>query len=323
MIARVAALVWGPIVIAVLLLPSMMLRERLPEPMATHWGPGDVPDGSMAFGAFLAMSAGSWAVAWLILLGLTLHGRALAYRLGRSCWWGCLSGISTLLIGMTFSTLSANLDTPHWTAARLPGWQIVAVVGVMAAAGGLAGFLGRGPADQLVPDGQAPPRLRLRAGQRTVWISRVVNWWLLLLNGGVLALTVVTSVFSSAGRLPGVLAAGLVTVLVIVMVIGLLSMAVTVRAGDDRLVIGLGPLGRPTRVIPLSTIESAWSETRRPGQVGGWGFRGPRGDSTIMVRGGDCLVIGYRSGGRFAISVDDAARGASLINALIAERVQQ
>lgn len=97
-----------------------------------------------------------------------------------------------------------------------------------------------------------------------------------------------------------------------------------VRAGRRR------PDGRPVRPArlagaqdPLSQIESAWSETRHPAEVGGWGIRGLPGSSTIMLRGGECLVIRYRSGGRLAISIDDAERGASLINALIAERVEQ
>ncbi|MEU7854572.1 hypothetical protein [Nonomuraea sp. NPDC049141] len=65
---------------------------------------------------------------------------------------------------------------------------------------------------------------------------------------------------------------------------------------------------------------AAWSEVRYPSQVGGWGIRGLPGSATIMLRGGECLIIRYRSGGQLAVSVDDAERGAALINALIAER---
>ena len=38
------------------------------------------------------------------------------------------------------------------------------------------------------------------------------------------------------------------------------------------------------------------------------------------MRRGECLVIKYRPGGELTISVDDAERGAALLNALIAER---
>jgi hypothetical protein len=53
-------------------------------------------------------------------------------------------------------------------------------------------------------------------------------------------------------------------------------------------------------------VLSAWSEVRYPSQTGGWGFRGFPGTAAIMLRGGECLVIRYRSGGRLAISIDDA-----------------
>ncbi|MFI7634865.1 hypothetical protein [Nonomuraea sp. NPDC049400] len=51
-----------------------------------------------------------------------------------------------------------------------------------------------------------------------------------------------------------------------------------------------------------------------------WAFRGLPDSATIMLRGGECPVIGHRSGGRLTIT---AERGASLINALIAEPVDQ
>ncbi|MGW4801899.1 hypothetical protein ACWEPC_56740, partial [Nonomuraea sp. NPDC004297] len=168
---------------------------------------------------------------------------------------------------------------------------------------------------------QARPQLRLNPGQRAVWVSRVVNPWLTVAVFGALVVTVVTVALASTG------AAGdpvrvILPLAVILLLAGLVSMAVSVRVRDDLITIGFGPLGWPARQIPLSKVESAWSEQRQPGEVGGWGFRGLPGNATIMLRGGECLVLGYRSGGRLAISVDDAERGASLINALIAERVQ-
>ncbi|WP_328793045.1 MULTISPECIES: hypothetical protein [unclassified Streptomyces] len=42
--------------------------------------------------------------------------------------------------------------------------------------------------------------------------------------------------------------------------------------------------------------------------------------TTLMLRSGECLVIHVRRGGEFAVSVDDAERGAVLLNALSAQR---
>ncbi|MGW0803127.1 hypothetical protein [Nonomuraea sp. NPDC002799] len=318
----VVAFGWGLIVTATVLLIPLASRDRLPDPLATHWGPGDGPDGSMSFTAYLLMVLLLWAVPWLIMLGLAAHGRALVFRNGRVTWWGFLFGWALLVVGMNVTTVAANLDQAVWTAARLSAWQVVAVLAVAFGGAALAGYLGRGVPDEAPAGGDVPPRLRLRPGQRTVWVSRVTNSGLSVLGIGALIALVAAGALSVAGALPSPTASALLPGLAIAAIAGLATMTLTVRAGHDGLAIGFGPFGWPARKIPLSKIASATSQVRRPSQVGGWGFRGLPGSATIMLRGGECLVLTYRSGGTLAISIDDAARGASLINALIAERVE-
>lgn len=55
--------------------------------------------------------------------------------------------------------------------------------------------------------------------------------------------------------------------------------------------------------------ESGDMEQRRPVEVGGWGYRGGPGRTTIMIRSGKCLVVRLVSGGEFGISVNDTDRG--------------
>ncbi|TMR07975.1 DUF1648 domain-containing protein [Nonomuraea turkmeniaca] len=320
MTARVAAAAWGLLVLAGQILLPLSVRDRLPDPLATHWGPGDRPDGSMPFTVYVVMVVLVWAVPWLGLV--VARARALTHRQGRMFWWGVLFATGVFAFGMNVTTVLANLGAPDWRAARLPGWAVLAVIGVALAAAVAAGYLGRGAPDEPVPAGTRPPLLRLRAGQRTVWVGHVANPWLTLFNAVMAAGLAVLAVFSLAGVVPGKPAALILPVLVLVLAVGVLISSVSVRAGDDRVVIQFGPLGWPARRIPLSKIESAWAEVRHPSRVGGWGIRGLPGGVTIMLRGGECLVLGYRSGGQLAISIDDAARGASLINALINERVE-
>ncbi|GAA2769570.1 hypothetical protein [Nonomuraea dietziae] len=153
-----------------------------------------------------------------------------------------------------------------------------------------------------------------------MWVSRVSNAWLaaLAVVSGVGAL--VLGVSTALGLMEGA-ASGLLGVSVILLVAGLLTSSATVRITQDGVAMGFGPLGWPVRRIRLSKIESAWSEVRHPSQVGGWGLRGVPGMAAIMLRGGDCLVLRYHSGGQLVVSIDDAARGAALLNALLAERV--
>ncbi|MEV4070596.1 DUF1648 domain-containing protein [Nonomuraea fuscirosea] len=317
---RAIAAVWWLAVTAVLILAPLALRDRLPDPMATHWGSaGTVPDGSSSLTGHVVTSSVTWAVMWLVLFALTRRGQA--RRAFRSTWWGCLFGLGALMLGLTASTLSVNLDAPGWRAAELPVWHVPLVLLGMVAAALVAARLGRGPEDEPSAGEQAPPRLRVRPGQRAVWVSRLVNPWLSAITFGALVVIVAAAALIVSGTLDATAVSAALPGFLIVLVVGLATMALTVKVVDDKVVIGFGPFGWPTRTIRLAKVESAWAEERRPGEVGGWGFRGLPGSATIMLRGGECLILRYRSGGRLAISIDDAERGASLINTLIAERV--
>jgi hypothetical protein len=311
----------GALVAGALTLPALALRDRLPDPVATHWNGGSTPDGSTGLLAHVLMALALWAVLLAVQLGLAAQGRLFARRLSRTYWWASLAGGAALLLGMEVTTLGANLDRASWKEAELPVWAVLAVLAVTVLAGVLAGLLARGGPDQVVPTGEEAPRLRLRPGQRSVWVSRVTNSWLLLLSALSLAVLVVLGVTALSGVLPAAVGASVLPGAALILLVGLLATSVGVRVSEDGVAIGFGPLGWPVRRIRLSKIESAWTEERFPSQVGGWGLRGVPGSAAIMLRGGECLVLRYRSGGQLVISIDDAARGAALINALIEERV--
>ncbi|MEU6997524.1 hypothetical protein [Nonomuraea sp. NPDC046570] len=310
---------WGLLVIAALVAVPLLLRDRLPDLLATHWS-GDLPDGHMTFTGSLVSALGMWAVAWLILLGVALQGQAFERRLSRTYWWGFLGGFGVFALGMELTTVQANLDAASWTDARLSGWSVLAVFAAAIAAGVAAGFLGRGAADQRPVEGEEPPRLRLRAGQRSVWVSRLSNPWLLALAVVPFVALLGFGALSLTGLVEYGVAGFVLPVLLLAVLAGLTTSSLTARITEHGLAIGFGPFGWPVRRIGLSKIEKAWAEDRFPSQVGGWGLRGLPGSAAIMLRGGECLVIRYRSGGQLVVSVDDAGRGASLLNALIQER---
>src|SRR5690606_18818800 len=127
-----------------------------------------------------------------------------------------------------------------WTAAELPGWHMPAVIAVMLAVMGLAAVLAKGEPDEPSPESQAPPVLRLRSGQRAVWVSRVVNRKLTWAVAAAFAVTVLLAAFGLRGQgetfvgavLPGA---------IILLLVGLATMAVSVRVGGDVIRIGFGP----------------------------------------------------------------------------------
>ncbi len=316
------ALIWGAFVTAVLVAVPLTLRGRLPDPLATHWERGGIPDGHMSFGASLLFILLIWGVTWLVLLGLAFRGTALSTRLGRAYWCGVLFGWSVLVLGLQASTLSANLDVTDWRRAVLPVWQVVTVTGCATVAGVLAGLLGRGGPDPR-RNPSTPPAMRLRPGQRAVWVSRTTNPWLVGLCVAALTGAVVLTVLAATGALPGAARWTGLVVLVPLVVLGLGTSSIGVRIDADGLRVGFGPLGRPAWRVPVAEIESAWVETRSPMEVGGWGLRGLPGvgRTTLMLRGGECLVIRRATGAEFAISIDDAEHGAALLNAYVAETV--
>ncbi|GAA0932356.1 hypothetical protein [Nonomuraea longicatena] len=315
MTARLFGAVWGLALTAALVWSPLALRDRLPDPLATHWA--ERADGYASLTAYAVTTALAWTVIWVVLLAVHLHGRALERSAGRAVWWASLVGAGVLMVGISLTTLYANLDQVVWNAAELPGWLALAAVVAALGAGAAAGLLGKGAKDPVPPAGERPPALRLRKGQRAVWVSRAGS-------GAVLAasflgaLTVLgMAVLAYLGILPGAPWAVLVAVGTLGLLAGLFSSAVTVRVTEGGVALAFGPFGWPVRRIDLSKIEKAWSEERRPSEVGGWGFRGVPGAAVIMMRAGECLVLRYHTGGRLLVSVDDAASGAALVNALV------
>jgi hypothetical protein len=157
--------------------------------------------------------------------------------------------------------------------------------------------------------------MKLGAHVRAVWVSSATNPYLGIPGLVALGLAVVLAAGAAVG------AAGLSwRAPLVATVIGLAltaCSAVRVRVNERGLAIGFGPFGWPVRRIGLDRIDRAWAEPRRAMDVGGWGWRGLPGGSTVMIRGGDCLVVHFRTGGEFGVSVDDAARGAALLTALV------
>ncbi|CAL9524561.1 hypothetical protein SUDANB140_03926 [Streptomyces sp. enrichment culture] len=93
------------------------------------------------------------------------------------------------------------------------------------------------------------------------------------------------------------------------------------RVSERGLEVSFGPFGWPGRRWAPGDIDTARAEYRRPTEVGGWGYRVSGLGTTVMLRAGECLVV--RPRGRrtdFAVSVDDAERGAALLNSLRGER---
>ncbi|WP_406365540.1 DUF1648 domain-containing protein [Streptomyces sp. NBC_01546] len=312
--------VWVVAILAVLVALPWAASGRLPERLATHWGAGSGgPDGSMPLWAAALFPALIWVVLVLLIValgrwrggatsGLAVHGRPVV---------GLLSG-GVLLVGAQASIVRANLDHTDWRQADSVSLWAVVTLGVAVMAG-LAEWVvtrrDRAATSHVVASG---PSMEIPAGEKFVWLSRTTNPWLHWIGAlaGLVALAAVLVAVSGLVDLPWAVVAPFATVSVAV----LSCASVQARVTEKGLSVAFGPLGWPVRRWPAQDVESARTESRTPGQVGGWGYRLSGLGTTVMLRSGECLVIHPRRGHEFAVSVDDAERGAALLNALSAQR---
>ncbi|MEU6666996.1 DUF1648 domain-containing protein [Streptomyces sp. NPDC046727] len=301
-------------VLAVLAGLPWVARGRLPDRLATHWSGGDVPDGSMPLWAASLFPAGVWLVVALAVSAGWRPSRTTARP------WRALALVPTgvVLVGAQVSVVRANLDRTDWHEARQP---VVGVAVVLALAGIAGAVAWRLTPRTVTAPAATTPALDLPEGERLVWFSRTANPWLRLLAavaGLIAALALVAlavGLADPAGLWP-VCAVCAVTALA-----GAVFSSVQAKVSEAGLEVSFGPLGWPARRWTPAAIESARAERRLPSQVGGWGYRLSGLGTTVMLRAGDCLVV--RPRGRrtdFAVSVDDAERGAALLNALRTRR---
>ncbi len=163
--------------------------------------------------------------------------------------------------------------------------------------------------------------LDLPEGERLVWLSRAANPWLLTLAAGFGLAAVAAALALLGGLAPAGPGWTLLAVFTVVAVAGAGCSSVRARVSERGLEVAFGPFGRPVRRWAADEIESARAEHRTAAQVGGWGYRLSGLGTTVMLRGGECLVVRIRGrAAEFAVSVDDAERGAALLNALNSRR---
>ncbi|MGH4028079.1 DUF1648 domain-containing protein [Actinomycetota bacterium Odt1-20B] len=297
-----------PLALAVDLAFFLAWRERLPERIATHFGGGGGADGYSSRGSFVVVAAA-------LLLGMAVLWGGIAAAAQRDAR-GVRAvlvigyGVAGLVGCLMVATLRANLDVgADAGTVRLPLWQLASAVGVGALAAG-AGFLAvRNLPESAPPPGAGGPVERLGLADQEVasWSRRASSRVLgavsavLVVFGGVMVY-----VDGWSGAVP--LLCGLLC---------LVFCAPHVTVDRHGLTVRFTPLPWPRVRVPLAEVGRADSrEVRALADYGGWGYRVRSGRSGVILRSGEAVVV-RRSGGReFAVTVDDSATAAALLNAL-------
>jgi hypothetical protein len=282
------------------LVPLVIGWSHMPDPVATHWGIDGAPNG------YMPLLAVPLLVVFAVSIGLVtsslfrIEGRPTAEAFAMV---GLLGGLGVFL--MT-SLVYLNWDVPTWEeAGPVVWWHILGIV-AGAAVGGLIGYsLGKRWHSIPVNESHAVgPVVRIPEGEVVSWVgSCSVRWPLLILGPFAVVFFLMRDWWMVMG--------------LVFIVLALLFSRVFVFISDHGFDIRLGG-GIRARRIAIDDVQVARAIDLEPAAWGGWGWRVKSGASAIVLRRGDAIEVTFESGRRFAVTVDDAATGAALLNGLVA-----
>ncbi len=299
---RVAVLGIGLLAPVLVIVTRLTWASTTPDRLPTHWNASGHVNGT-ATGAtyFLWVLAGCLVLIAAVVVIVCQRrspdaGRLLVALLVGGCWQ--LAAIYVLSVTLSRHAVGAESVRLTWTGVLLP-------IAVPLAVGVLVWFL--------LPASSAPvqplPQSNLRLGptERVTWISHAHSTGIRIAAAVVAAAGLVAAFFGAA---PASVAFAVATLLA-------WTSEVTVRVDQDGLHTLWGPVGRPRRLIRLDEIARARAEFIQPMKWGGWGYRISSRGTAATVRTGPGIVVDRTGGSSYVVTVDGAAEGADLLNALL------
>ncbi|MFH8249700.1 DUF1648 domain-containing protein [Microbacterium sp. B2969] len=316
------AVVLPLLITVVAIVAQLVVMPQLPDPVAVHWNASGEADGFAARWLYPVMTlliAGGLPLllALTSLPGLRRGHGGPTYRFMGAAALG-LSAFGAVLLTWLMVMQAGLAD-----ATEAPSVWPALVGGLVAAAvGGVGGWFLQPHVAQPEPETLPATTISLRPGERAVWMRTVS-----IGRGaaaGILLGTVAVAVAAVAVYLAGAdaavvwLMAGLTALLI---VLAATTLAFHVRVDEAGLEVR-SALGLPRFRVPLAQVSRATAVEVNPmGEFGGWGIRLVPGRFGIVMRTGQAIEVWRAGGRRFVVTVDDAATGAALLQAL-AERSQ-
>lgn len=235
-----------------------------------------------------------------------------AYRLLVAGGYAFAGFLGYLMAAVLIVNLDAGEGAP---GVSFPMWQLAAALGAGTLAAGLGFVLAAlGPVPQQ-PDRSVEAmdgeRIVLADGEVAGWARSADSWWLPLIGLGLLVLGVVLFFLGNWSAA------------VLLLIVGVVPASFTrpYVSVDRRGITVSGMLPWPRIRVPLDRIEAATSrDINALAEYGGWGYRIRPGRTGVMIRSGEGIVARLVDGREFAVTVDDSATGAALLNTLIDRR---
>ncbi|WNI29332.1 DUF1648 domain-containing protein [Streptomyces sp. ITFR-6] len=293
-------------------------RDRLPAHIASHFvGNGRVDDHASR-GSYIAIVIVLFAGIGALWVLMAVAGKFTGRSYGRvvASGYAVAGGLGYLMA----AALSVNVDADQDAQGRaqdvsFPMWHMAVGVGVAALAFGLGLLLAALLPREDTPAGRRPvagrDRIDLADGEIAGWARNAGAWWLplvplVVLGGGFVLLFAADWIAAIPAFVVGVLLAVFARPYVTV---------------DRRGLTVSGVLSWPRIRIPLERIEAADSRKINPlAEYGGWGYRIQPGRTGVMIRSGEGIVADLAGGRQFAVTVEDSATAAALLNTLVDQR---
>lgn len=182
----------------------------------------------------------------------------------------------------------------------------------------LASYIGIGESESI----DAEPPIELLAGERVTWTRTQTSLWpaLVAVVMAIVGVVVFVVGLPSARGISGL-------VLALAGLAILVFSRIQVHADATGVRVRFGMLPWPTKFVAIDDIAHAGVIDLRPTEWGGWGYRIARpakgfSRSAVVLRGGEALHLTQRNGREFAVTVDDAAQAAAVVNAYVAKPVE-
>lgn len=307
------AIAWSSLVGLLLALVAAAVvwawRDELPAQVASHWSGGGVPDGFMSPAALVLVGVVTTVAlcGLFAAIGLTQGAAASTRRItAAGCVWS-----GAFMAAIVVGTLAPQRGLADASEVGLSGSTLLVSILLPLVPAGIAAALVPGdpamPAREAVPDDA--PRATLREGERAVWLRRATGGPGLAVGAVAVALTALAAALTAEWSMlvvPVLLAALFVTMF-----------AFTVRVDPSGLTVRSAARWPGTHVPADEVVRASVTHVRPLREYGGWGWRTARdGRVGVVLRGGEALLV-ERTGGRsFAVTVDDAADAAALLNAM-------
>lgn len=288
----------------------LLWRDRLPDPLPSHWGADGKVDGTTSLtGTVTAMAVMARVGSLPAWVGALAH--RLSWNVRRVLIAvGAAAGGFAAGLWLTVATLALDLTDPY--RAPEPTWQIPALLVAMTAAPAVAvGLLGRAPERRAAPDRPAPdlPRTPLGAGEQPVWRETFPppRGFLVvpaLLLGLAAVMAAVVNIWAAS------------PVLVVAVGCGLFASA-RLTVDQRGLHIALGWWGWPRFTVPLAEVAAAEVTEVSLFEWGGWGYRARPGGRALVFRSGPGIRLTLSEEREFVFNTRDPERVAGLVNSLI------